>query len=82
MPESLEIDAQLTNTIADLVQEKILSSINTDPAYAIGECLPTNSLLEWAPGKLYLYHGKTIHSTTKILLTYELLHGFSRSGMM
>ena len=29
-----EIDAQLTNTIADLLQEKIIGSINTDPAYA------------------------------------------------
>ncbi len=55
-----EIDAQLTNTIADLVQEKILSSINTDPAYAyLVNAFRQNSLLEWAPRKkLYLYHGE------------------------
>lgn len=55
-----EIDAQLTNTIADLLQEKIIGSINTDPAYAyLVNAFQENSLVDWAPEKkMFLYHGE------------------------
>lgn len=55
-----EIDAMLTNTIGDLIQEKILSTIDADPAYAyLVNTFNENSLLDWTPKeRLYLYHGQ------------------------
>jgi pimeloyl-ACP methyl ester carboxylesterase len=55
-----EIDSQLTPVISDLIHEKVLTSIDTDPAYAyLVNAFQQNSLLDWTPTKkLYLYHGE------------------------
>ena len=55
------INAQLTNTIADLIQEGVVKNINTDPTYSyMVDAFAENSLVDWKPEvKLYLYHGET-----------------------
>lgn len=55
-----EINAMLTNTMGDLIQQKILSAIDTDPSYAyLVSAFNQNTLLDWTPDKkVYLYHGK------------------------
>lgn len=56
-----QIDAQLTNTLGDLVQENLSEKINSDAAYSyILDALVENSLTDWAPEKeMYLYHGES-----------------------
>jgi len=56
-----EIDAQLTDTLAELIQENLFDNINTDPTYTnLVDALEENSLTDWAPEiKMYLYHGES-----------------------
>lgn len=55
-----EIDAQLTNVLGELIQDKILSGINSDPSLAyMVDAFQENSLTDWGPENLlYLYHGE------------------------
>lgn len=54
-----QINAQLTNTVADLVAADILAEIDTDPQYAyIVNAFNENSLTGWVPERpMYMYHG-------------------------
>jgi len=54
-----EINDELTNIIADLVQPTLLSDIDTDSDYNfIVTAFEENSLLDWTPQKpMYMYHG-------------------------
>jgi hypothetical protein len=56
-----EINAQLTTTIGDLIQEGIVANIDTDPTYAyLVDTFDENSLTDWVPTvRLYLYHGES-----------------------
>jgi pimeloyl-ACP methyl ester carboxylesterase len=56
-----EINAQLTTTIGDLIQEGIVANIDTDPTYAyLVDAFDENSLTDWVPTvRLYLYHGES-----------------------
>ncbi len=63
-----QINAQLTNNVAELVQQDILENIDTDPRYNfIVEAFNANSLVNWQPTKpIYMYHG-----TADITVPYE-----------
>lgn len=54
-----EINAQLTNTVADLVTADILAEIDTDPQYSyIVNAFNENSLTGWVPERpMYMSHG-------------------------
>ncbi|MCU0357818.1 MAG: alpha/beta fold hydrolase [Cyclobacteriaceae bacterium] len=54
-----QINAQLTNTIPDLVQPDALTNFNTDPRYKeFREALEANSPIRWVPKKrMVMYHG-------------------------
>lgn len=54
-----DIDAQLTEVVADLVRDDLRTSIDTNPAFSfIRERLEENSLVDWKPSaQLFLYHG-------------------------
>jgi pimeloyl-ACP methyl ester carboxylesterase len=54
-----EVDAELTNTIADLVNSDIRSSLRTNIKFKyIADAFKENSLTDWAPKtKMYMYHG-------------------------
>jgi pimeloyl-ACP methyl ester carboxylesterase len=53
------INSQLTNDVAGLVQEDVLSNINTDGQYKfLVDAFEENSLLDWEPKvKMFMYHG-------------------------
>ena len=53
------IDAQLTSTLADLIQPDILNNIDTDQKYAyLLNAFSENSLTDWTPrAKMFMYHG-------------------------
>ena len=72
-----EIDAQLTNTLADLIQENLSDNIDSDPAYSyIVDALHENSLTDWAPEtKMFMYHGEsdTTVPYQNSLTTYDAL---------
>jgi hypothetical protein len=53
------IDAQLTSTLADLIQPDILNNIDTDQKYAyLRNAFSENSLTDWTPrSKMFMYHG-------------------------
>lgn len=59
--DAAEINAQLTDQLPDLIQENIISDLNTDPKYAyLVDAFEENSLTDWAPEiKLFLYHGNS-----------------------
>ena len=82
--DGAEIDAQLTNTLADLVQQKMLTGINSDPSYAyLANAFQQNSLLDWTPKKkLFLYHGEddTTVPYQNSVDTYEALLANGASG--
>lgn len=54
-----EINAQLTNTIPDLIQEDLLLNIDNDSQYDfLVDAFNENSLLDWTPTiKMFMYHG-------------------------
>ena len=53
------INAQLTSSIADLIQEDVLMNINSDPQYDyIQDAFVENSLTDWKPEiQMFMYHG-------------------------
>jgi pimeloyl-ACP methyl ester carboxylesterase len=54
-----EINAQLTETIADLINPDLLAHIHTDPKYNyITTAFKDNSLTDWSPReRMFMYHG-------------------------
>ena len=54
-----EINAQLTTTISDLVQEDVLNNIDTNPEYGyLVDAFNENSLTDWKPEiQMFMYHG-------------------------
>ena len=54
-----EINAALTQTVADFVTPDILASLDTDPQYTyILTAFSENSLTDWKPSiKMFMYHG-------------------------
>jgi pimeloyl-ACP methyl ester carboxylesterase len=54
-----QVNAQLTNSIGDLISDDIRTKINTDPKYKyILDALTENSLTDWVPKiPMYMYHG-------------------------
>jgi len=63
-----QINAQLTDNVAELVQADLLENIDTDPQYSfIVNAFVNNSLVDWQPTKpIYMYHG-----TTDVTVPYE-----------
>jgi pimeloyl-ACP methyl ester carboxylesterase len=53
------INAQLTDNITELIQEDLISNIDTDPQYAyLVNAFEENSLTDWTPTiPMYMYHG-------------------------
>ncbi len=54
-----EINAQLTTKISDLIQQDVLTNIDSDPDYAyLVEAFNENSLIDWTPEiQMFMYHG-------------------------
>lgn len=54
-----EINAQLTTTISDLIQEDVLNNIDTNPEYSyLVDAFNENSLTDWKPEiQMFMYHG-------------------------
>ncbi|MBX7124882.1 MAG: alpha/beta hydrolase [Cyclobacteriaceae bacterium] len=54
-----EINAQLTNVVADLVTPDLLANIDNDPKYQyVVTAFESNSLVDWKPSKpVFMYHG-------------------------
>ena len=54
-----EINAQLTSTISDLIQEDVLNNIDTNPDYGyLVDAFTENSLTDWKPEiQMFMYHG-------------------------
>jgi pimeloyl-ACP methyl ester carboxylesterase len=54
-----EINAQLTSTVADLIQADMLANIHTNPDYDYLEnAFAENSLTDWSPKvQMFMYHG-------------------------
>jgi len=54
-----EIDAQLTEVIKDLVNDDLLTNMDTDPKFApLREKFEANSLVDWKPAApVFMYHG-------------------------
>ena len=54
-----DINNQLTNVIADLIQDDILAGAGTDPEFqSLREKFEANSLVDWTPvAPIYMYHG-------------------------
>ncbi len=56
-----EINAQLTTSLGDLLQEDVSVKLNTYPSYAyLKEAFEINSLTDWIPAiPMYMYHGES-----------------------
>ncbi len=54
-----EINNQLTESISGLINDDLLTNIDTDPKYAyVVDAFNENSLLDWTPTiPMYMYHG-------------------------